>query len=321
MPAGYKANLEVMELRHLRYFVAVAEALSFSRAAIRLHVTQPALSRQIRDLEEELGCRLLRRGLNTRTELTPEGRQVLAGAQSLLAAAEKLVASVRKESARLRLGHYGSLWLDYFSPALRRFAQEHPTVSLQLVELTPRELAGALRRGEVSLALMGETDAELRKEFRTRLVAAAPSRLALSATHPLAKRRKLRLAELREVDWVTWDEKEFPWPKRLLVEACRKAGFKPRIVAETDSMSSLFLQVATSKAVGHVVRLAERLPHAGVVFADIDPPTAMVSRIEVAWQRRDPRTKLIGALVAEMAVIHRGLNRLDSLPRQQNSKA
>jgi transposase len=134
-----------MELRHLRYFVAVAEALHFSRAAARLHITQPALSRQIHDLESELGCRLFHRGANARTELTPEGHRLLVGAKALLKAAGKLADEVRGQTTRLRLGHYGSLWLDYFSAALRRFAKKHPGVALQPVELTPGALAKRAR--------------------------------------------------------------------------------------------------------------------------------------------------------------------------------
>lgn len=290
-----------MELRHLRYFVAVAEALNFSRAAERLNLTQPALSRQIRDLELELGCLLLRRGANARTELTPEGRHFFVGAQQLLAAAEKLIAGVRAEGARLRLGHYGVLWLDYFSPVLRRFAQKHPQVTLQPVELTPRELAGALRRGEIDLALIGQADAALSREFHARQVATYASLLALPATHPLAKRRKLRLVELRDANWVSWDEKEFPGRRQKLLDACRKAGFRPRIVLETDSMASLFVHVATGGVVGHVIPMAKRMPHEGVVFTDIDPPSALASDMQVVWRKNEPRGALIEALVAAMA--------------------
>ena len=289
-----------MELRHLRYFVAVAEALNFSRAATQLHVTQPALSRQVRDLEAELGCLLLRRGANARTELTAEGRHFLAGAQQVLAAADKLAVSVRAQAARLRLGHYGVLWLDYYSPVLRRFAQRHPKVVLEPVELTPRELAGALRRGEIDLALVGLTDAAMRREFQTQQVAAFPAQLALPATHPLAKRRKLRLAELRDADWATWDEKEFPGRKQMLLDACRQAGFRPRIALETDSMASMFVHVVNNGVVGHVIPLAKNMPHAGVVFAEVDPPTALTSRMQVAWRRHEPRSALIEALVADM---------------------
>lgn len=289
-----------MELRHLRYFVAVAEALNFSRAAAQLHVTQPALSRQVRDLEHELGCLLLRRGANARTELTSEGRHFLAGARELLAAAGRLTASVHAQGARLRLGHYGVLWLDYYSPVLRRFAKQHPKVVLEPVELTPRELAGALRRGEIDLALVGLTDAGMRKEFQTQQVAAFPAQLALPATHPLAKRRKLRFEELRDADWATWDEKEFPGRKQLLLDACRQAGFRPRIVLETDSMASLFVHVVNNGVVGHVIPQTKNMPHAGIVLTDIDPPTAMTSRMEVAWRRNEPRSALIEELVAGM---------------------
>lgn len=289
-----------MELRHLRYFVAVAEALNFSRAAARLHVTQPALSRQIRDLEEELGCRLLRRGANARTELTSEGRHFFEGAQQVIAAADKLAATVRAQGARLRLGHYGVLWLDYFTPVLRRFAKKHPKVALQPMEFTPRELAVALRRGEIDLALIGLTDAAMRKEFQTRLVATVPSLLALPATHPLAKRRKLRLEQLRDAEWATWDEKEFPGRKQLLMDACRHVGFRPRIGLETDSMASLFVHVATSGMVGHVIPQAKRVPHDGVVITSIDPPNALTSCMDVAWRRNEPRTALIEELVTEL---------------------
>lgn len=290
-----------MELRHLRYFVAVAEALNFSRAAARLHVTQPALSRQIRDLETELGRRLLHRGANARTELTPEGKLLLTGARALLAGADQLAAKVRDGATRLRFGHYGVLWLDYFSPALRRFAKRHPRVKLEPIELTPRELTGALRRGEVDLALVGLADAALRREFLTRCVSTYPALLAMAATHPLAKRRKLRLAELREAEWVTWDEREFPGRKQALVEACRAAGFRPRIALETDSMASLFVHVATTETVGHVIPMTRRMPHEGVVFTAIEPPSAFVSEMQVAWRRNEPRGALIEELVDGLA--------------------
>jgi DNA-binding transcriptional LysR family regulator len=294
-----------MELRHLRYFIAVAEALNFSRAAARLHVTQPALSRQIRDLEEELGCTLLRRGANARTELTPEGRALLEGARGVVDAADRLAARVRDGAARFRFGHYGVLWLDHFSPALRRFAQRHRKLKLEPVELTPRELPEALRRGDVDLALIGLGDAALRREFHTQVVSTYSVLLALGANHPLAKKRKLRLSDLREAEWVTWNEREFPGRKQGLINACRAAGFRPRIAFETDSMASMFVHVATSEAVGHVIPATRRMPHEGVVFAEIDPPDAFRSEMSAAWRRGDPRAGLIEELVREMAATRR----------------
>lgn len=290
-----------MELRHLRYFVAVAETLNFSRAAVRMQVTQPALSRQIRDLEHELGCVLLRRGANARTELTPEGRRLLAGARDLLAAADKIVADVRSTGTRLRLGHYGAIWLDYFAAGLQRFARRHPRVGLQPVELTPGTLPAALRRSDVEVALLGQTDPALRREFATTLAASVPAQLILPAGHPLAKRRRLRLEELRGADWVTWDEAEFPGRKHLLVEACRTAGFRPRITHHTDSLASMLMRVSTCGEIGHSVPMAARSRPPGVVFTETEPPDAMIFEMHVGWLRNSPRTALIADLVRELA--------------------
>ncbi len=292
-----------MELRHLRYFVAVAETLNFSRAAVRLHITQPALSRQIRDLEHELGCTLLRRGANARTELTPEGRQLLAGATELLAAADRIATEVRSTGARLRLGHYGAIWLDYFAAGLQRFTRRHPHVVLQPVELTPGSLPAALRRGDVEVALLGQTDKALRREFATALVASVPAQIILPAGHPLAKRRRLRLEELRGADWVTWDETDFPGRKQLLVEACRAAGFRPRITHHTDSLASMLVRVSVGGEIGHSVPMAARSRPPGVVFTDTEPRDAMVFEMHVGWMKHSPRARLIADLAAELSAV------------------
>jgi LysR family transcriptional regulator, benzoate and cis,cis-muconate-responsive activator of ben and cat genes len=294
-----------VELRHLRYFVAVAETLSFSRAAVRLHLTQPALSRQIRDLEEELGCVLLRRGRLARTELTPEGRKLLAGAKPLLAAAEQLITDIRREGACLRLGHYGTLWLDHFTPALRRFAKQHAGIVLEPVDLTPGEIPGALRRGEIDVAMLGPAPTALRREFSTRLIGAVPAEIVLAATHPLAKRRVLRLAELREAEWLSWDDLQFPGRKQLLVDGCRRAGFRPKIVQAIDSVASLLVRVATSEAVAYSLPMAARLPHQGVVFAKLDPRDAIMLEMHLGWRRDEPRTALMAGLALELAESNR----------------
>src|SRR4051812_3611408 len=132
-----------MELRHLRYFTAVAETLHFSRAAERLHLTQPALSRQIRNLEEEIGIVLLERH-GTRTSLTSAGALFAERARAILAAAARAVDEARSAARLLRFGHYGTLWIDHYAPALRRFSKQHPELMLQSVEQTPAELVKAL---------------------------------------------------------------------------------------------------------------------------------------------------------------------------------
>jgi DNA-binding transcriptional LysR family regulator len=288
-----------MELRHLRYFTAVAEALSFSRAAAQLRVTQPALSRQIRDLEEELGCRLLRRGPNARTELTAAGERLLRQAGPILAAAARLADDLRGESTRLAVGHFGGLWLDHFSPALRRFGRRHPAVKLEPVESTPRELPTALRRGDADL-ILAHGPAAFGREFVAQRVVTYPVHVALGASHPLAKRRRLRLQDLRDALWVTWDEKEFPGRRPWLVDACRRAGFRPQIARSTDSMASLFVQLASGELVSHVPSLAKKLPHAGVVFTPIEPASDFQSELWAVWRRNDPRSDVCADLAAAL---------------------
>ena len=274
---------EGMELRHLRYFVAVAEALHFSRAAARLHITQPALSRQIRDLEGEMDVSLFRRH-GTVTTLTEAGARFLVRAKEILEMAERSVKEAKEAPQEIRFGHYGTLWVDYYGAALRAFTRRFPKVKLHAIEQTPPELVSSLRRGDVDVALLGPTDRALAKEFVVRRLGVLPAMIAMSAVHPLAMRRKLALQDLRDASWTVWDEKFFPARVAPLREAAADAGFKPRISGAVDSVASLFLQLATSESVGYVLPMSKKLPHAGIVFAELKPPGIGLA-MDVAWRR------------------------------------
>lgn len=288
-----------MELRHLRYFLAVAETLHFSRAAARLHLTQPALSRQIRDLEAELGVSLLRRH-GTQTSLTSAGERFALRVREILVATERAVEEARTAARVVRFGHYGALWVDHFAPALRAFAKQFPEVVLQPVELTPAELVGALRTGAVDIALLGPVTETVRQEFATSRVGAVAAVLALGAANPLAKRRVLRLETLRDASWVMWDEHAFPGRAELLREAAAAVGFVPRVAQTVDSVTSLFIHVATSDAVGYVLPMSKQLPHSGVVFAALKPPV-MQFEMNVGWRRGAGEDARLGRL-AELLV-------------------
>jgi DNA-binding transcriptional LysR family regulator len=288
-----------MELRHLRYFVAVAETLHFSRAADRLHLTQPALSRQIRDLEEELGVRLLHRH-GTTTVLTAAGARFRARAERILSDAAAAVAEARALGRQLRVGHYGTLWADFFGPALRAFARRHRHVAIEAIELTPTELVTALRRGEVDLALLGPVDERLRREFGTRRLVTVPALIALAGDHPLAKRRRLELAELAGESWIGWDERSFPGRTQLLEAAAARAGFRPRVVHSVDSVASMFVQVATRSHVAYVLPMSRKLPHGGVVFVPLRPPGIGIE-MHAAWRRKAPDEARVIALAEALA--------------------
>ncbi len=288
-----------MELRHLRYFAAVAETLHFSRAAARLNLTQPALSRQIRDLEDELGVGLLERH-GVQTTLTTAGIRFAERAREILAAASRAVDEARHAAKTVRFGHYGTLWLDHYAPALRKFSRQHPEIALQSIEQTPADLIKALRRGELDIALLGPLDDALRREFASKRLEATAAMLAIGADNPLAKRRRFALSELKDADWIAWDEQSFPRRTGLLQNAARQAGFKARIIDTVDSVASMFVTIATSRAIGYVLPMSKKIPHTGVVFAALKPP-GIIFEMNVAWRHSSAKQKPLTTLVQLLA--------------------
>ncbi len=292
-----------MELRHLRYFIAVAGELNFCRAAERLRLTQPALSRQIRDLEEELGVELFHRR-RTRTALTPAGVRFAASVRDILAATDRAADEARSIGSQIRLGHYGSLWLDYFSPALARFAKAHPGFRLAPVELTPRELATAVAGGQVDFALLGPFDSNPAQGLEVRRVAALPAVVALAASNPLAKRRRLSLADLAGTPWLSWDEHDFPGRHAIIADAARRAHLSPRWASPVNSMASVFLEIADSGTAAFVLPMSKKLPHAGVVFSELKGQP-VVFPMDVAWRSRHPHAATLGNLAATLSASSR----------------
>jgi len=291
-----------MELRHLRYFLAVAETLHFSRAAVRLHLTQPALSRQIRDLENQLGAVLLRRH-GTETRLTAAGERFLLRTREILDLAERSVCEVQATAQVVRFGHYGTLWVDYYAPALQAFARRFPKVSLQAVEQTPVELIAALRHGDVDLALLGPTEKTLGREFAVRRVGEVSAMVAMNAAHPLAKRRRLSMSDLRRAAWIGWDGKSFPGREAPLRKAAAAAGFNPVVAGHADSVASLFVRLATDPAViGYVLPMSKKLPHSGLVFCALKPP-GIVFAMDVAWERKANASGYLSVLAELLATV------------------
>ena len=220
-----------MELRHLRYFVAVAESLSFARAARTLHLSQPPLSRQVRALEDELGTPLFTRTKRS-VRLTPAGAALLPEARRLLREADGLKA----DAQRLATGEVGSLGLGFISvsaynllPELApEFRRRHPGVKLTLQEATSDILFAALRQGELDVGLVLPPDdlggLEYAPLVQDTLVAAVP------AGSPAARGRgSLALASLSGEPFILFPRKVGPPLYDAIVGACRRAGFAPRI--------------------------------------------------------------------------------------------
>jgi DNA-binding transcriptional LysR family regulator len=220
----------VPELRHLRYFVAVAEELNFSRAAERLHMAQPPLSVAIRQLERELGTVLFVRSTRE-VALTEPGRALLDGARRTLAEADRAVASTKRaasgELGRLRLAFSWSVRFETLPAVGREFGMRHPDVELLAQEMWNAQMVPALRSGtvDVALALCPESAPELVEE----VIRTEPIVAVLAAGHALAREAAIPLSALAQETFVFFPRELAPRLHDVLVGICRRSGFEPNV--------------------------------------------------------------------------------------------
>jgi LysR family transcriptional regulator, benzoate and cis,cis-muconate-responsive activator of ben and cat genes len=222
----------VPELRHLRYFVAVAEELNFSRAAVRLHMAQPPLSLAIRQLERELGAELFQRSTREVT-LTEPGRAFLEGARRTLAEAERAVVSAQRAAAgdvgKLRLAFSWSARYETLPALGQAFRARHPDVELLAQEMWNAQMLPALRSGavDVALALCPEVAADTVRE----VIRAEPVVAVLGAGHALAGEEAIALSALAKEEFVFFPRELAPRLHDVLIGLCRRAGFEPRLTS------------------------------------------------------------------------------------------
>lgn len=282
-----------MELRHLRYFVAVAEALSFRGAAQRLHVAQPALSKQIRDLEEEFGARLFDR-TTTRVRLTDAGAILLEEARLILAHASRLPTLLREAAhgrrGRLTIGNIGSLTAGFLPASLTAFHAKFPDVEVSLIELRSREQATALRSGRIQIGLIagpaGPTDAD----FERVEILRSPLGLVMSRHHALANRRSIALAEIvRERLLAIVAEPGGGGHSDTIRGVFQQRGLPPPSVRQVDSLESLFALVASDQGVSILPQLVGRQRATGVLTKRLELGGGDDATFSLwgVWQRHD----------------------------------
>jgi len=241
----------------LRYFVAVAQMENVSRAALKLHVSQPALSRQIRDLEDEIGFCLLERTAKS-VRLTEAGRVFLNDARALLQQAAEAVKKARAvagaEPAELHVGYSPAPFAHVLPKALRAFQSAMPDVHVRLHDLSYQAILAGMREGRLQLGLIvrppkATSLGDLRYEelFRERVcVAVAPQ-------HPFARRRTIPLAEVASEPLIGLTREDYPGYYDILSIVFSKANRKPRVVEEHDSMSGVISSVEAGTGVAMVV--------------------------------------------------------------------
>ncbi|MDO8212661.1 LysR family transcriptional regulator [Conexibacter sp. CPCC 206217] len=259
-----------VELRHLRYFVAVAEELSFTRAAERLHIAQPPLSTQIRKLERELGVELFDRSRRA-VALTAAGDVLLVEARRLLEQVDQsLRAAVRAgtgEVGRLAIGFVPSASNALLPSQLRAFHGRYPGVELTLREMAPDDLVAAVLAGGIDVCFLYLPFADER--LRTRTVLREPLVAALPAEHRLAggRRKTVALEQLRDEPFVLPARHHMPGLNAGIVAACRSAGFEPEVVQrDVWLLQTVLGLVAAGLGVALVPASVQNLNRAGVVF-------------------------------------------------------
>jgi DNA-binding transcriptional LysR family regulator len=287
-----------MELRQLRYFIAVAEELHFRRAAARLHISQPPLSQQIARLEEELGSRLLSR-TRRRVELTAAGEAFLRDARAMLDELDVAVATVRRietgQAGLLRVNFVGSALLSIVPGIIQRFRRGRPTVEIELRERSTLEQLRALAGGVVDVGLV-RPPIEPDDALATEVVMREPTVAAIPSGHPLAKRGRVPLRRLAAEPLVLFPREQAPGFHDLLTGRLAATGTSPHVVQYAPEMTTIIGLVAAGIGLSPVPASVARLGLEGVTYRPLigAPDTELL-----AVTRNGDESPLVAAFIAE----------------------
>ncbi|HCF2339681.1 LysR family transcriptional regulator [Pseudomonas paraeruginosa] len=273
------------DLRQFRQFVAVAEELSFRRAAERLHMAQPPLTTAIRRLEEEVGARLLERD-NRIHRLTPAGRAFLDEARRTLAQAERTLAAARSAASgrpTLRLSFVDSTINLLLPRILQAFRQGGDALDFQLQEDTTAAQLEALREDRTDAGLI-VLPVERQPGLHTHQLVDGEMRVALPEGHPLAHHANLRLEQLAGEPWLLFPRHHGPGMHDLIASACAEAGFVPNVVQQARQMQTIAGLVAGGIGVALVPSLLQPLRPPGVVFRPLRGRARIPYRLALAYR-------------------------------------
>jgi DNA-binding transcriptional LysR family regulator len=282
-----------MELRHLRYFVAVAEELNVRRAAGRLRVSQPPLSRQIHDLEDEVGARLFQRSQRG-MQLTEAGRYLLPQARQILAQSERALhlanAASRGEAGRLSVAYSAAVFDPAFARAVRLFRHRFPLVDLEMRELSFSAQIKALLDSQIDAGYLVLGSRQGEEELASECLRRVATCIALPRDHPLTKRKQLKLSDLVDEPFV-FPRTSMSTFRTWLLELCRAAGFTPKIAQEADNAMGILGLVASGVGVAFSPETGRIFGSMGVEFRTLPPGTPMFD-LQILW-RRDNTSPLL----------------------------
>ena len=303
-----------MELRHLRYFAAVAAHGSFNRAAQKLHLTQPALSRQVKDLEDELGVPLLVRGKNA-ISLTDAGELFYEEARDLLSRADQAVQKVRGECRNeiLRVGYAPSMTAGMMPRALEEFQAAVPRVRVELADLSSREMHDLANDGRLDLLITPDPSAPAAVPgFQWSELRRVSPVLVMPETHPLARLKKITPARLRDQPLIGLARENFPDYVRYVRALLKPYGVVPRFIAlENDGVTPLFAALEAHHAAAILAEGIVTMMPGSLVSRPFSPalPDAAV-KIGLPAVRPNPHAEVFAR------ILHEGAKRQESQPRK-----
>lgn len=261
-----------MELRHLRYFVAVAELLNFTKAAAQLRVAQPALSRQIRDLEEEVGAPLLERGPRL-VKLTDAGKIFLPEAKAVLARADSAMKAVKSAGtiAQINVGYAPSPTVELLPCALHAFQGLVPNVHVKLHDLSSEEMLRGLHDRKLDVCLMVRVPTKALRGLKFETMREYPVQLAMAPNHPLTKKKEVTLQQAGAEKLIAFARADYPEYHTMLAELFEPLGIKPNVVEEHDSAPGLVAAIEIGRGVAIVPSVMSFLTGARLKYRPLNP--------------------------------------------------
>jgi DNA-binding transcriptional LysR family regulator len=274
-----------VELRHLYYFVAIASTGGFGKAARTLHVSQSAISEQMRDLEREVGATLIDR-TQRQIRLTTQGEVFLAGAKTTLQAAERTIQAVqqsmRGEVGHLTIGFFVGGNGSFFPAVIRAFRERHKNVHVTLTEMTPGLQLDALLRGDIDIAFTRPLPAHLQHELSSKHVYSEPLYAVLPKQHPAAKQKDIPIRLLENERFVMVDRSSSYAVFDKILSLCTDAGFSPNIAATTSASSGVLALVEAGEGVSIIPEGSRFMASKEITFVPLAGASASVDLV-MAW--------------------------------------
>ncbi|MED4942977.1 MULTISPECIES: acetoin biosynthesis transcriptional regulator AlsR [Heyndrickxia] len=285
-----------MELRHLHYFLTVAEELHFGKAAERLQMTQPPLSQQIRQLEEEIGVDLFIRN-KRHVELTIPGKVFLKEAKQVLEQLDRAVENAQRaergEFGNVVVGFVGSATYDILPAIVREFRLKYPKTAVSLHELSTPDQIRALHRKEIDVGLLHPPIHD--PLIETAEIQTGAAALSMPKSHPLAQKEKIRIEDLADVPFVVVSRDIWPGLYDEFLSLFKDADFSPKIVQEATEYQMVVGLVTAGIGIGVLPRTAEKLFNLDIVYREIEgPPLNAV--LSIAYRKEDQNPALANFL-------------------------